>query len=112
MKPIELKLKENDIDGYAESIRAYRKYQNTDCVIAYRKSFLGTVLLIKGLRNMFGFVITEPIISRSRYRPELKRISLKQIQLLFNNQDENKLVVIDADQFKIFERMVLFDAIV
>ena len=111
MKPIELG-KFSEFAGYSEMIRLFHKYQNEDCVVAYRKCFMGNVILIQGKKEMFGFLILNKVVNRWGRVPELQRKSLREIKIIFNEvDDKNQVVIINEDGFKLFERKVLFDGI-
>ena len=108
MKPTEIiKDKSADFNGYSSTIRLYGDYADKDCVIAYRKGFLGTAMLVKGKREIFGFLIFNKYSSRWS-RPELNRKTLREIKHIFEEDGNEKLVIVDTEEYKVFERKVLF----
>lgn len=111
MTPKELlKIGENEyLAGLSEEQKTLRRYMDKECVVAYRKSFLGIVFLIKGKIEIFGFVILKQHLKWGNR--ELLRKPLSTIQRLFNEDSEEKVVVIDNDNFRIFERRVLLDGL-
>jgi len=115
MKPCELEplnRTEHDFTGYAETYRLYSQYRFKDCVIAYRKSFMGTAFLIYGKRDMFGFLIMNRLVNKwISNSPELQRKKIREIKLLFNEEGEDKVIIVDENAYKLFERKVLFSSI-
>jgi hypothetical protein len=112
MTPKELlKINENDkwFAGLSQERKIFNTYSEKECVIAYRESFIGTAFLIKGKIEIFGFVCLAKHIRWGNR--ELLRKPLKTIQLLFRENGEEKVNVVDEEQFKIFERRVLLDEI-
>ena len=108
MKPNDI-YKKNDsyFNGYSSTISLYEGYADKDCIIAYRKGFLGTAMLIKGKREIFGFLIFNKYSSRWS-RPELNRKTLREIKHIFEEDGNEKLVIVDTEEYKVFERKVLF----
>jgi hypothetical protein len=111
MTPNELlKIKDNEhFAGHSQEKKILRTYAEKDCVVAYRESYLGTAFLIKGKIEIFGLVCLTPHIRWGNR--ELLRKPLKTILLLFKENGEEKINVVDEEQFKIFERRVLLDEI-
>jgi len=108
MKPSEIvPTKSDNLNGYSAESQLWDIYHNKDCVIAYRKCFLGDVILIKGIREMFGFLIFNKPASRWGIR-ELNRKDLRDIVKLFEEPGEDKLVILNDEEYKIFGRKVLF----
>lgn len=111
MKPKEvLDIRDGDyFAGLSEERKLLRKYQDMDCVVAYRKSHLGTTLLIKGKIELFGFIVLSKHIRWGN--PEVLRKTLSTIQQSFQSDGVEKLEIVDEENFKIFERRVLLNAL-
>ena len=108
MRPIDIvATKRDNLNGYSADLQIWDMYHNEDCVIAYRKCFLGDVILIKGRREMFGFLISTKPASRWGIC-ELNRKDLRDIIKLFEEPGEDKLVILNDKEYKIFGRKVLF----
>ena len=73
-----------------------KDYLNTDCVIAYIKETLGTIILIKGTKKYFGYVITND----SYHYATCFRVSTKRIFSLLHENPNLKIV--DNDIYEIF----------
>lgn len=113
MKPIELDTYSDNQgnSGYAEANRLYNSFKNQECVIAYRKCFMGTAFVVQGKRDMFGFIILNSLINRWNHTSEIQRKSLKEIKLLFECDGNTHTQVIEKELYAKFERMVLFNSL-
>jgi len=109
MKPTDV-IKNEIRNAYSETFRLYSRYKNEECVIAYRKCFMGVAMVIKGKKELFGFVVMDENTTKWR-TSELQRKELKEIIKLFNLEDANKVIIIDEENYKLFERKVLFNSI-
>jgi len=97
--------------GYAEDIRTYNRYKDSESLIAYRKCFLGIVMVIRGARDFFGFLILNKELD-SWNTMELKRRPLNDIIKMFQLGGTDNLVVIDSELYKVFERKVLYKGLI
>lgn len=107
MKITELVLKRTYRYSWSNSERSYysarsetnkilNTYDKADVVVAYVKSLLGNVFLIKGKKSCFGFItLKEPIIKFGRY--ETERISIEETIKLINESPEK--VILNQDVF-------------
>lgn len=112
MKPSQLENNDHrNFVVYSETYKVYTSYREQDCVVAYRRSFMGYVFLIRGIKGFFGYVVINRNVLGTR--PELTRKKdLKYIKLLFDEESkDDKLVIIDNQRYKEFERLVLFESI-
>lgn len=91
------------------------KYLNEDCVIAYKKEMLGTIILIQGKRKPFAFMLIshqmnsvingqETGIYRNFIYHLSLRIKLGQFFELFNKKD---FEVVDEKLFRKIKRQLL-----
>jgi|WetSurMetagenome_2_1015567.scaffolds.fasta_scaffold150344_4 hypothetical protein len=112
MKPKELiNVKENQyLNGQYSSVRKlYNKYCDEDCVVAYRKSFMGITFIIKSIKDIFGFVLLNDNVWYSdKY---LLRKELKIIKEILDLDGEEKLIILDEENFKLFNRKILYEGI-
>jgi len=102
-----------NFSGYATIIRIYEQYKDRDCVIAYRKCYMGKAFVIKGANEMFGFIILNQYLNRYGTGVQLLRKNMSDMKRLFNveGNESEKVVVVDVENFKIFERKVLYENI-
>jgi len=111
MKPSELiGIEDNNyFAGLSQHKKIFNTYKDKDCIVAYRNIFLGTAFLIKGKIEIFGLVI---LAKHLRWgNRELLRKPLRTIQVLFLEKGEDKVIVTDEENFKIFERRVLLEGL-
>lgn len=97
------------VAGMSKERKILENYMETDCVVAYKKSHLGTTLIIKGKIEFFGFIVLSKEVRWGNR--EVLRKSLRTIQILFSEESIEKLEVVDEENFKIFERRVLLDGL-
>lgn len=109
VKPNEL-VGSGDFNCYSEAGRLFQQYRNLDCVIAYRKCFMGFVMVVQGKRDMFGFIFLDSNVTKWR-NAEMQRKSIREVKKLFDLTDLNQVVIVDEEKYKLFERKVLFSSI-
>jgi hypothetical protein len=109
VKPTEI-IKDGYFNAYADTNRLFAKYKNQDCVVAYRKCLMGVVMVIKGARDFIGLVFINDNVTKWS-NTELHRKDLSQIMKLFNIEDKNEMVIVNQDEYGLFERKVLYNSI-
>lgn len=96
--------------AYSGDAKTLNKYIFQDCIIAYKKCFMGSVFLIKGKIGYFGFVFNKK--GMPHYAHDITRIELPNIQAIFNEEKyEEDKVIVNEEEYKSFERKVLFNSI-
>jgi hypothetical protein len=85
------------ISARSEVRDIYIKYKDSPCVIAYKKCFMGCVLLIKGERGFFGFTFLNSNYGNNSY--SLTRKWEDDIYSLLGDDS----IVCDEMEFQIFK---------
>lgn len=89
--------------GSAGSWNTFRFYETQDCLVAYLKTELGTVFLIKGAKSYFAFMTFS---SKVRYLKEyFRRIDLDEFQKFI---DSPNFVIVNEDLYgKFLKKQVI-----
>jgi len=109
MKPADL-IKSKYPNGYADSRLLLKKYVDIDCVVAYKKCFMGITFIIKGKKDFFGLQFINETCNENNVN-KIHRFSLVKIKKIFMLGDENDVIIVDKELFDLFERTVLYQAI-
>ena len=105
MKPIEL-INEDESDYLSSHIKSIKYLFNDGCVIAYYKSNLGNVGILKTKRSYFAFYSLNRIMGNSVFGNILTRkIGLKQAFNLLGDGG----IVLDKKEFEKVKRQIILE---
>jgi hypothetical protein len=102
MKPTEIiniPERYDSISSYSRDIQTLYSYKDNDCVIAYIKETLGTILLIRGAKKYFCFIVSNyRLHGNSTFRPDTKQ--------LYNMFEGNPaLIIVDKNSYENFKKL-------
>ena len=101
--------KENSFYGFsarAEHNKIIMKYFNEDCVIAYNKTQLGIILIIKGSRKNFAFYcIRNDILNQNAFSYNMESLDL--IKIVKMLKEEEEIILMPNEYDKITKQILI-----